>query len=62
MCVIAHLRAIIVEIPRANGTCVEVMFNDKFKFIIPTADIVGGRALHDTDSRVIRDTCRIAFP
>lgn len=62
MRVIAHSRAIIVEIASANSTCVEVMFNDKFKFIIPVAGIVGGRVLHDTDSRVIRDTCHIAFP
>jgi len=67
-CVTAHLRAyrhFPMEIPSANSACVEVMFNDKFKFIIPTAGIVGGHVLHDTDdtnSRVIRDTCRGAFP
>lgn len=34
-----------------------MMFNDKFKFIIPVAGIVGGHVLHDTDdtnSRVIK--------
>lgn len=55
-----HYRATFLEIPSVNSVCVEVMFNDKFKFIIPAASFVSGHVLHDTDdtnSRVIRDTC-----
>lgn len=59
-CAFACLSPLSAEIPSANSACVcvEVMFNDKFKFIIPAAGIVGGHVLHDTDdtnSRVIRE-------
>ena len=64
-CAFACLSSLSVKIPSANSARMEVMFNDKFKFIIPAASIVGGHVLHDTDdtnSRVIRNKMPRCIP